>query len=52
MEIDSLNVCLLEDVSEILLLTDFANWFVDGLSFYLCALGCHLVSDIVYKYHL
>ena len=51
MGIDSLNICSLEDVSDILLPTDFANWLVDGLSFYLCTMGCHLVSDMVYNYH-
>ena len=52
MGIDSLNICSLEDVSEILLLTDFANcrrtvggWF----EFLFMYTGLSFGSDMVYK---
>ena len=55
MGITSLNICSLEDVTDILLVTDFPNcsravggWF----EFFLYTLGCHLGSDMFDKYNL
>ena len=35
-----------------LILLVVVEQLVDGLSFYLSTLGCHLVSDMVYRYYL
>ena len=36
----------------LLILLVVVEQLADGLSFYLCIMGCHLFSDMVYKYHL
>ena len=47
----SLTICLIENVSDTLLETDFAEGqLLEILRFYLCALACHLVCNVGNKY--